>query len=49
MKRKILQYMANFIITVCDNAPNDEIFDYYYNLGCLLDAYSVEFHGIYLN
>jgi hypothetical protein len=52
MKKKIqykmMQVIANYIIYVLKNAPNDETFNYYFELGAKLDAYAIEFHDIRL-
>jgi len=49
MRRKVLQFIANNIIYVLENTSNEDIFNYYYYIGNVLDAYITEFHGIYLD
>jgi hypothetical protein len=49
MRKKVLQFIANKIIVVINDTSNKDMIFYYYNLGCTLDAYSIEFHNIYLD
>lgn len=49
MKRFILQTIANYIAGACNHAFNQAMFDYYYELGAMLNAYAIEFHDIYLD
>lgn len=53
MKRKILQnamqIMANYIIYMLEHSYNQKMFDYYFELGAMLNAYAVEIHDIYLD
>jgi hypothetical protein len=49
MKRKILQIIANYIVQVCEHAYSESMFEYYYKIGCSINAYAIEFHGIYLD
>jgi hypothetical protein len=48
IKTKIMQIMANSIIYMLENAYNDEMFDYYFELGAKLNAYAIVFHDVYL-
>jgi len=48
IKYKILQVIANYVIYMLKNAHNDDMFNYYFELGCKLDAYSIQFHDIHL-
>lgn len=45
---KIMQVIANYVIYMLKNAHNDDMFNYYFELGCKLDAYAIEFHDIHL-
>lgn len=49
MKRKILQTIANYTLIISENSPNEAIADYYYELACMVNAYAIEFHDIYLD
>ena len=53
MKRKIIQnamqIMANYIVYMLEHSHNQKMFDYYFEMGAMLDAYAVEFHDIYLD
>jgi hypothetical protein len=49
MRKKILQVLANYIIFMLEGSNSEEMFDSYYEMGCMLDAYAVEMHEIYLN
>lgn len=45
---KIMQVIANYVIYMLKNAHNDDMFNYYFELGCKLDAYAIEFNDIHL-
>ena len=49
MRKKILQFLANYIVFMLENSNSQEMFDDYYNMGCMVNAYAVELHDIYLN
>jgi len=49
MKRQILQIIANYIVQVCSYTYSKSMFEYYYEMGCKLNAYAIEFHDIYLD
>ena len=49
MRKKILQFLANYIVFMLENSNSQEMFYDYYNMGCMVNAYAVELHDIYLN
>jgi len=49
MKRKVLQFIGDNIINVLNVTHNEDMFYYYYNVCCMLDAYATQFHDIYLD
>ncbi len=44
-----MQIIANYIVYMLANAYSDEMFHYYFEMGAKLDAYAIEYHGIYLD
>ncbi len=44
-----MQLFANFIIYMLDNSHNQKMFDYYFEMGAMLDAYAIVQHDIYLD
>jgi hypothetical protein len=50
MKRKILQYLADYLIIKLEQSiGNEKLFDYYLNVALRLDSYAVVFLGIDLD
>lgn len=49
MKKKILQYLADYIILSLETAPNEQVFNYYIEMGAWLDSYAITYHGVYLD
>jgi hypothetical protein len=50
MRRKILQYLANYIIEALeDNIENERVFYFYLEMGMWLDNYAVNVFDIYLD
>lgn len=50
MKRKILQYLADYIIEkLQDNIGNEKVFNFYLEMGMALDSYAVMYFDIYLD
>lgn len=50
MKRKILQYLADFLIKKLEDSIGDEkLFEYYLNVAIRLDSYAVNILGIDLD
>lgn len=49
MKRKILQYLADYIIKSLETAPNEKAFYFYIEMGTWLDTYAIAYHDIYLD
>lgn len=50
MKRKILQYLADYIIEKLeDNINNEKTFNFYLEMGMMLDSYATMYFDIYLD
>ena len=49
LKIKVLQIMANYIIYMLEHSYNQNMFDYYFELGATLNAYAIQIHDIYLD
>ena len=49
MKVKILQKFADLIITRLENSNDDDIFQFYYELGIWFDSLCINYFDIYLD
>lgn len=50
MKRKILQYLADYVIEKLETSlENDRMFNFYLEMGLWLDNYAVNVFNIYLD
>jgi hypothetical protein len=53
MKKKLLQsvmqMIANYIIMMLEHSRSEQMFNYYFEMGAMLDAYAIEYHDIYLD
>ena len=48
-KIKVLQILANYIVSMLENTHSEAMFYYYFEIGAMLDAYAIEYHDIYLD
>lgn len=49
MKRKILQTIADAIVSVLEEVKDGEEFEFFYRLGCTFDAYCCVYLDTYLD
>lgn len=48
LRRKILQKLADYIISILEKEKDERVFDFYFNIGIKINAYAVS-RGIYLD
>lgn len=47
--RKMLQFFADYIVSMLENTRSEGMFYYYFEMGAMLNAYAIEYHDIYLD
>jgi hypothetical protein len=48
-KIKLLQILANYVISMLEHSHSESMFYYYFEIGAMIDAYAIEYHDIYLD
>jgi len=48
-KIKVLQLIANYIVSMLENSRSEGMFYYYFEMGAMVNAYAIEYHDIYLD
>lgn len=47
-KIKVLQIIANYIVSMLEHSRSEAMFYYYFEIGAMVNAYAIEYHDIYL-
>lgn len=47
--KNFLQSIANHIIKKLDETSDDEMFQFYYDMGLMLDSFAINYFDIYLD
>ena len=47
--KKVLQVIANNIISILANTRNEDMFNFYFEMGAMINAYAIIYHDIELD
>lgn len=49
LKIKVLQILADYVISMLEHTRSEAMFNYYFEIGAMINAYAIVYHDIYLD